>query len=447
MRALFDALADVVGTQARSGELLVATLEAETSEFIRLNHARVRQAGRLERALARLRLVDGDRQASCTVTLPGLGAGRDAVAAAVADAVAALRAAVAESESDPLLDVNRMAVVSDDDGPDAPFDRAAFVDAVAQAAGDADLVGFCAAGPVARGVCSSAGSRQWYRRTSVAVDWSIHLPDDAGTRRAVKSGWSAPTLDPGALGAAIARSRADAAVLARPVRRLSPGDYRVLLAPRALADLLEMLGWGGFSARAHRTGQSPLGRLARGEVSMSPLLSITEDLDAGFAPAFQSDGYPRPRRVPLIESGRLVDTLVSPRTAREFGLVSNAAADHEAPESVRVTPGTLRADQALARLGTGVSVSNLWYLNWSDRAAGRVTGMTRFASLWIEDGEPVGPIEAMRFDDVVNRVLGEGLEALGDTCLRMPSTDTWDSRATGGLEAPSALVSALRFAL
>ena len=115
MRTLFDPLADVVDTQARGAELLVATLEAETSEFIRLNHARVRQAGRLERALARLRLVDGDRQASCTVTLPGLDAGRDAVAAAVADAVAALRAAVAESESDPLLDVNRAAVVSEDD--------------------------------------------------------------------------------------------------------------------------------------------------------------------------------------------------------------------------------------------------------------------------------------------------------------------------------------------
>jgi len=447
VRRLFDTLAEVLEAQARPGELLVATLEAEASEFVRFNHARVRQAGRLERAVARLRLIDGDRQAGCAVTLPGLGTGRDGVAARIAEAVVDLRAAVAASEPDPLLDVNRSPVVSDDDAPDVVFDRAAFVDLVAQAAGDADLVGFCAAGPVARGFCSSAGSRQWYRRDSLAFDWSIHLPDDAGTRRAVKAGWSGPALDAAAVAAAIGRSRADASVLARPVRRLAPGDYRVLLAPRALGDLLEMFGWGGFSARAHRTGQSPLGRLARGEVSMSPLLSVVEDLDAGFAPAFQSDGYPRPRRVPLIERGRLVDTLASPRTAREFGLSSNAASDHESPESLRVAPGTLRADEALARLGTGVSVSNLWYLNWSDRAAGRVTGMTRFASLWVEDGEPVGPIEAMRFDDAVHRVLGDALEALGDTPLRMPSTDTWDSRATGGLEAPSALVSALRFAL
>jgi predicted Zn-dependent protease len=449
MRAGFDALADALDAQARPGELLAATFDAEASEFVRFNDARLRQAGRVEHAHARLRLVDGERQAFHALTLPGLGAGRDAVARAVAEGVAVLRASLVDAEPDPLLDVSREPVVADDTGPDAPFDGAAFVETVVAAAGDADLVGFCAAGPLARGFCSSAGSRQWYARSGVSFDWSIHLPVDAraeGARKAVKAGWSAPALDAGALAGAIARSRADAAVMARPVRRLAPGDYRVLLAPRALADLLELLGWGGFSARAHRTGQSPLARLERGEARLSPRLSIDEDLDAGFAPGFQGDGYPRPRRVPLVAAGAFADWLVSPRTAREFGLASNAASAAESPESLRVAPGALRAEDALARLGTGVSVSNLWYLNYSDRAAGRVTGMTRFACLWVEDGEPVAPIEAMRFDDSVWRLLGDGLEALGDTCARLPATDTYDGRATGGIEAPAALLAALRFA-
>jgi predicted Zn-dependent protease len=448
VRAIFDRLADVLASRARAGELVAATLEAEASEFVRFNGARLRQAGVVERAVARLRLVDGGRQAFHPVTLPGLGAGADAIAVVVDEALATLRAVLADSPPDPLLDVNRDPVVETDDGPDAPFDRAVFVDAVASAAGDADLVGFCAAGPVARGFCSSAGTRLWYRRTGVSFDWSIHLPVDPanGARKAVKAGWSAPALDVAALSAAIARSRADAAVLARPVRRPPPGDHRVLLAPRALADLLELLGWGGFSARARLTGQSPLARFARGE-SLSPLLSIAEDLAAGFAPGFQSDGYRRPGRVPLVDRGALADALVSPRTAREFGLASNAAGDAEAPESLRVAPGTMRTTDALARLGTGVSISNLWYLNWSDRAAGRVTGATRFSSLWVEDGEPVAPIEAMRFDDAVGRMLGDALEALGDTPERMPASDTYEGRATGGIEAPCALVGALTFAL
>lgn len=449
MRALFDRLADAIASRARRGEFLAATFEAEASEFVRFNGARLRQAGVVERAVARLRLVDGGRQAYHALTLPGLRADADAIVGAVDEALAALREVIASSQPDPLLDVNREPVIDADEAPDARFDRRAFVDAVASAAGDADLVGFCAAGPVARGFCSATGARLWYRRGGVSFDWSIHLPFEpaGGARRAVKAAWSGPVLEPDALAASIARSRADALVLARPPRRLPPGDYRVLLAPHAFADLLRLLGWGGFSARAHRTGRSPLARFARGEASLSPLLSIAEDLEAGFAPRFQSDGYRRPGRVPLVERGALAGTLVSPRTAREFGLASNAAGEDETPESLRVAPGTLRAHEALARLDEGVSVSNLWYLNWSDRAAGRVTGMTRFASMWVEGGEPVAPIEAMRFDDSAFRVLGDALEALGEVPERMPATDTYDGRATGGVEAPSALVGALRFAL
>jgi len=449
MRTLFDAIGDALSREARPGECLAATLQAEASDFVRFNGGRLRQAGRVERAVARVRLVDGERQAFHEVTLPGLLADGDAVGRVIADAASLLRSALRDSAPDPLLDLNRDPVIAVDEHPVGPFDRAAFVDTVVAAAGDADLVGFCAAGPIARGFCSSAGSRQWYLRPRVSFDWSIHLPSDAaadGARKAVKADWSGPAFDAGAVASAIARSRAEAAVMAGPIRRLAPGDHRVLLSPRALADLLELLCWGGFSARAHRAGQSPLARLVAGQSSLSPLLTVDEDLDAGFAPGFQSDGYPRPRRVPLVRAGRFAESLVSPRTAREYGLRSNAAADPESPESMRVAPGALRADQALVRLGTGVSVSNLWYLNFSDRAACRVTGTTRFACLWVEDGQPVGPLEAMRFDDSLYRVLGDRLEALGDTLSVMPASGTWDARATGGIEAPFALVSALRFA-
>jgi len=449
VRALFDAIANALEAEAGAGEVLAATLQAESSEFARLNAGRIRQAGRVERAVARIRLVQGDRQAFHQVTLPGLDAGDDAVRRTVGEAVSALRAAVLDGAPDPLLDLNRDPVVAVDEAVAAPFDRSAFVDTVAAAAGDADLVGFCAAGPVARGFCSSTGSRQWYARPRVSFDWSIHLPPDVGAdaaRRAVKAEWSGAAFDPVAVAAAIARSRAQAAVMGGPTRRLAPGEYRVLLSPRALADLLEMLCWGGFSARAHRAGQSPLARLAEGRAALSPLLSIDEDLAAGFAPGFQSDGYPRPRRIPLVRAGRMGELLVSPRTAREYGLRSNAASEHEAPESMRVAPGALATRDAMARLGTGLSVANLWYLNFSDRPACRITGMTRFACLWVEDGEPVAPVEAMRFDDSLYRILGEHLEALGDTPAAMPATDTWEARSIGGLEAPSALVAALRFA-
>ena len=453
MRARFEELAQAIETGCAPGEFACATLEAERSEFVRINGARVRQAGRVERAVARIRLVQGDRQAIHQLTLPGLEPGVGDLPGAVHESLAALRLVLADSAPDPLLDVNRDPVQSDDRDTregEVTFDRAAFVQTVMDAAGPADLVGFCAAGPLARGFCSSSGSRQWYQRERVSFDWSIHLPGDAtgsGDRKAVKASWSGPVFNADAVSRAIADSRRDAQVMTRPVMRLAPGDYRALLSPRAFADLLEMLSWGGFSARAHHAGQSPLAWLRSGKSTLSPMLSMAEDLDAGLAPSFQADGYPRARRTMLIDGGRFADWLVSPRTAREYHLAGNAESDAEMPETLRVQPGSMKACDALAALGTGLSISNFWYLNFSDRASGRVTGMTRFACLWVDHGEPVAPVEAMRFDDSLYRLLGDQLAALGDTAALMPAGDTYDGRATGGIEVPGALLGAVRFAL
>jgi predicted Zn-dependent protease len=107
----------------------------------------------------------------------------------------------------------------------------------------------------------------------------------------------------------------------------------------------------------------------------------------------------------------------------------------------------MKSADALAALGTGLSISNFWYLNFSDRPSARVTGMTRFACLWVDNGEPVAPVEAMRFDDSLYRLLGDQLLALGDNAVLMPAGDTYDGRATGGIEVPGALLGGLRFAL
>ena len=42
--------------------------------------------------------------------------------------------------------------------------------------------------------------------------------------------------------------------------------------------------------------------------------------------------------------------------------------------------GTIGSTDILETLDTGVHIGNLWYLNYSDRMEGRMTGMTRFAT-------------------------------------------------------------------
>ena len=102
---------------------------------------------------------------------------------------------------------------------------------------------------------------------------------------------------------------------------------------------------------------------------------------------------------------------------------------------------------ALAALDTGLLVGNLWYLNYSDRPAARITGMTRFATFWVEDGRIVAPVDVLRCDDTLYRMLGRNLEALTrETDLRLESS-TYVQRALSSVRVPGALLSAMTFTL
>ena len=138
---------------------------------------------------------------------------------------------------------------------------------------------------------------------------------------------------------------------------------------------------------------------------------------------------------------------MSPRTAREFGLPTNGANGSEAPEALSMAPGTLPAKDALAALGTGLYVGNLWYLNYSDRTACRMTGMTRFATFWVEDGRIVAPVNVLRFDDTLYRMLGENLEALTDETELLLDSSSYGSRVLSSAALPGALVKEMAFTL
>ena len=112
-----------------------------------------------------------------------------------------------------------------------------------------------------------------------------------------------------------------------------------------------------------------------------------------------------------------------------------------------MAPGTLAAKDALAALGTGLFVGNLHYLNYSDRPAARITGMTRFATFWVEDGKIVAPVDVLRFDDTLFRMLGANLEALTAETELLLASDTYRERQLASMRLPGALLSEMTFTL
>ena len=439
MEAYFQDLAAILDRALVAGETYVAWFSAEASDFVRMNRGKVRQPGAVAQRYLEIELIHGKRHASHRVSLAGtLAEDRDALHAIVA----ALRAIVSDMDEDPhlLIATDVVPTRSTRGGPLPPAE--AIIDSVLGAASGLDLVGIYAGGPIFRGFANAFGQRNWHEATSFNLQWSLYHRED----KAVKSTLSGFTWDELSLVVKINDARGQLAHIALRARTLGPGKYRAYLTPAAMEEIASLLCWGGFSARALETKQSSLSRMRDG-ARLDQRVTIAEATAAGVAPAFQGEGFVRPQRVALIESGELVGSLVSPRTAREFSLSANGANGWESPEALAMDGGTLDARDALAALDTGLFVGNLHYLNYSDRPACRMTGMTRFATFWVEKGKIAAPINVLRFDDTIYRILGSNLEALTKETDLLLESGTYCERALASMRLPGALVSEIEFTL
>ena len=439
MEHYFDGLAAAADRALHPGERYTMGFSAERTDFVRMNRGKVRQPGHVEQRYVDVRLILGKRHASHLLSLSGDPA---ADAQAVTGAIAGLREALPELAEDPhLLLPPSVVSTRSDRGATLPA-SGAMIDTVLREASGHDLVGLLAAGPVWRGFASSDGQRNWHATTTFNLQWSLYFRGD----KAVKSAYTGFAWSDAELAARMRDAIEQLALVARPPRALAPGKYRAYLAPAAMQEIAGMLAWGGFSARALATQQSSLAKMTS-SARLAPSVRIREDIAAGVAPAFQAEGFARPQSVALIADGALVGSLVSPRTAREFDLETNGANGGESPEAFAMDGGDLPARDALAALDTGLAVGNLWYLNYSDRPACRMTGMTRFATFWVENGKVVAPVDVLRFDDTIYRMLGDNLEALTTERELLLESNTYGARMLTSATLPGALLSELDFTL
>lgn len=412
---------------------------AESSEFVRFNHAKVRQAGQVQQASLNLKLINNGRHADLGITLAGTPAlDRQRLAAGLQQ----LRETLPLLPHDPYLLLNHNAWQSHNEQARPLPDLAQVLKEISQAAEGVDLVGFYAAGPISRGFASSNGAFGWHQANSFNFDFSLFHANG----EAVKASYAGHTWDSAEFAARVQLAREQLEFLGRPLHTLAPGQYRAYLAPAALEEIISIITWGGFSAQAIASKGSSLQRLYAGEQHLSPLLTVDEQISGSLSQAFSTEGYPR-GDVRLINAGKACGQLVNSRSAAEYGLSANGASSDESPTALQVAAGTLAQADILKELGTGLYISNLWYLNYSDLPAARLTGMTRFATFWVEDGEIKAPVSTMRFDDSVYQLLGSQLEALTADRELLLSASTYSQRNTASNLLPGALVKRLTLTL
>lgn len=433
MQTYFHHIADALQAALQGREVYTAGFSAEDSDFVRFNKSAVRQAGHVRQRGLGLDLIEGARHASGSLTLSGV---LEDDAPRVQRLMRELRQQRAFLPEDPHLLYETKVHHTEHQGTSRLPDGAEAVSQIQEAGRGRDLVGIYAAGAIHAGFANSLGQRNWYTTYSFNFGWSFYHGGD----KAVKNGYAGFVWEPTDFRRKVDWALQQLDVIKHPPRTIAPGRYRVYLAPVALYDLVGMLNWGGFGLKAHRTKQTPLLKMIEGEATLSPTITLRENTGMGIAPNFQGSGFIKPDQITLIDKGQYRDCLVSPRSAKEYQVPTNGASGNEAAESLELAEGDLPQAEILKRLGTGIFINNVWYLNYSDRTACRTTGMTRFATFWVEGGKIVAPLNVMRFDETIYRVLGANLVGLTREREFLPDADTYMARATSSGRVPGALV-------
>ncbi len=437
MQEYFYTLADFINTQLQGNEIYLAEFIAEQSDFVRFNKAQILQPGSVEQRYLVIELIDGQRHVNEQLTLSGeLNTDYERLTSSIRK----LRNQLPHVPADPYLLYATTVNSTESIGTNNLLDAKDAVTEILTTTGD--FVGIYASGGIFTGFANSFGQRNWHSSYTFNFDWSLYHSKD----KAVKSAYAGFNWDSTEFQSKITNSINQLDILKQTPRTIKPGKYRVYLAPNALFEIFQLLMWDSFGLKSHRTKNTPLLRILEGQ-HLHPSITIMENIKDGTAPSFQSQGFIKPNQVSLIKQGIYDEALISPRSAKEYNMNTNGANDDEYPTSLDLAAGAFATDKILKELDTGIYINNLWYLNYSDRAACRMTGMTRFATFWVEQGEIVAPLNVMRWDETLYNILGDKLIALTAEREFIMEADTYEVRSTNSARLPGALVEDFTFTL
>ncbi|MFN6537715.1 MAG: TldD/PmbA family protein [Nostoc sp. EkiNYC01] len=436
----FNQLIETLAIKKAENEEFTVRLSSERSQFTRFNRAKVRQTGCVTDGWIELTLMK-DRRSSFRL-FPFTGDwDRDWELAYIA--LQELRDELVLLPIDPYLVLPSGNNTSREIHSGNLLPEETVVPNLLELVAELDFTGIYAGGVVVKAYGDSSGQKHWFATDTFTLDYSLFITSG----QAVKGTFAGSDWDKTAYIAKINEAKKQLELLSRPAKELPRGQYKTYFAPAAVGDLLMMLSWGSVSEADIQQGNSALAALWRQEKQLSPKFSFKENFQRGLVPRFNELGEIAALELPVIEKGYLVNTLVNSRTAKEYGKIANGANGSETLRAPEVSPGSIVFERILPSLDTGLYVSNLHYLNWSDRQTGRITGMTRYACFWVENGEIIAPIENLRFDESLYRFWGENLIDLTTFQEFIPEVGTYESRQLGGSLVPGMLVKDFTYTL
>jgi len=384
-------------------EAVTATLEGDTSDYVRFaNNVITQNARRTDLSLS-LSCAYGQRHASASTN--------DLSEGSLKDLVQRTQAAARISPPDPEYMPPVEAGESGKYLPvDAYFEKTIAFDPETRAKAISktiDLVeskGFRLSGALNStggyfALANSAGLRAYHRSTGAELHTTVLANDGSGWAQSNSN--DVDDIDP-------EETVAEALSIAMDSQGptdMKPGKYTVILRPAAVEEMIphSMI----CDAKATDEGRTFLrGKL--GKKICGKEITIRSDPSEARCPGspFHWDGFALPK-ISWVEKGVLTNLMTSRYWAKKTGRTPTGY-----PSNVIMEGGSATLNEMIASTERGILVTRFWYLGLVDPMKCLLTGMTRDGLFLIENGNIVRPIKHLRFNESVPEVLNR-IEAMG----------------------------------
>jgi predicted Zn-dependent protease len=321
----------------------------------------------------------------------------------------------------------------------SPEDRVEAVKTIINTAMDYDKQVKWSAGSISNqtmtfAIANSLGVNAETKATRATVEVNTRAGDDAveGSGYAASFEMDVNKYDYESL----ANSAAKDAVNSINPKTIPIGEYEAILTPESVATFTRFIGMLGFSAKSYQEGYSFLTDKIGSQV-FDEKLTIIDDgrsIETYNAVPFDGEGTPK-KMISLVKNGVPENLVYDNYTANKDETESTG---HSLPKfalgffyrgvpmpvNMIVDTGDSKVEEMIEDTKKGIYLTRLHYVNPIRRDKAVISGLTRDACWYIENGEIKHAIKVMRFTDAVPKVMGS-IDSLGDkSTVKKTSTVT-----------------------
>jgi len=279
------------------------------------------------------------------------------------------------------------------------------------------VAGSFSAGSLAFAVANSLGVSAWAIISSTSLQTTVISKSKGSQGYGSAEQYARKVSEINPVG--VASQAAETSVESLNPKRIPVGDYEVVLSARAVATLIDDLGYMGFSATSYQDGQSFV-KYNLDKQTFDDKLTVTDDPrnpKTLYSFPIDSEGVPK-KRMQLIEKGRVSARSIcydSYTAGKEKGKKSTghslssifAYGERPMPFNVVVPSGDATIEEMIHETKHGIFVTRFHYTNPTEPTKAIITGLTRDGTFLIENGEISKPVMNLRYTDSMLSALKE----------------------------------------